>query len=50
VPSTCNTWDGDWTIAAVDNRPVRNNEDLSDVISTLQPDSRSNGAVFQDLP
>jgi len=50
VPSTCNTWDGDWTIAAVDNRPVRNNEDLSDVISTLQPDSRIYVTVFQDLP
>ena len=50
VPSSCNTLDGDWTIAAVDNRPVRNNEDLSDVISTLQPDSRIYVTVFQDLP
>ena len=50
VPSSCNTLDGKWTITAVDNRPVRNNEDLSDVISTLQPDSRIYVTVFQDLP
>ena len=50
VPSTCNTWDGDWTIAAVDNRPVRNNEDLSDAIGTLQPDKMVYLTVSQVRP
>jgi C-terminal processing protease CtpA/Prc len=38
VPSSCNTLDGKWTIIGVDNRPVHNNEDLSDAIGTLQSD------------
>jgi hypothetical protein len=38
VPSSCNRLDGKWTIIAVDNRPVHNNEDLSDAIGTLQSD------------
>jgi len=38
APSSCNTLDGNWTIIGVDNRPVHNNEDLSDAIGTLPSD------------
>jgi len=50
VPSSCNTLDGKWTIIAVDNRPVHNNEDLSDAISTLQPDKMVYLTVSQVRP
>jgi len=50
VPSSCNTLDGKWTIIAVDNRPVHNNEDLSDAISTLHPDKMVYLTVSQVRP
>jgi len=50
VPFSCNTLDGKWTIIAVDNRPVHNNEDLSDAISTLQPDKMVYLTVSQVRP
>jgi S1-C subfamily serine protease len=50
VPSSCNTLDGKWTIIGVDNRPVHNNEDLSDAISTLQSDKMVYLTVSQLRP
>ena len=50
VPSSCNTLDGNWTIIGVDNRPVHNNEDLSDAISTLQSDKMVYLTVSQLRP
>jgi C-terminal processing protease CtpA/Prc len=50
VPSSCNSWDGDLTIVAVDNRPVANEEDLRNALSTLQPDNTIYLTLFQQLP
>jgi hypothetical protein len=50
IGSSCNSWDGDLTIVGVDNQPVRNDQDLRDALSTLQPNNRVCLTVSQLLP
>ena len=45
-----NSLEGDLSIVSVDNRPVRDNEDLRNALSALQPDNRVYLTVFQLLP
>jgi C-terminal processing protease CtpA/Prc len=50
VGSSCNSLDGNLTIVGLDNRPVSNDEDLRDALSTRQPDNRMYLTVSQLLP